>query len=65
MATIKARGANPPYKNARLSAPACTKASSVAAQEEKSGLEPGDFEILVGNSSRSNDLQKLTLTVTK
>jgi len=28
-------------------------------------VEPGDFEIMVGNSSRSADLQKLTLTVTK
>src|SRR5205814_800227 len=28
-------------------------------------VEPGDFEIMVGNSSRAADLQKLTLTVTK
>jgi len=28
-------------------------------------VEPGDFEIMVGNSSRNADLQKLTLTVTK
>ena len=28
-------------------------------------VEPGDFEIMVGNSSRVADLQKLTLTVTK
>ena len=28
-------------------------------------VEPGDFEIMVGNSSRLADLQKLTLTVTK
>jgi len=27
--------------------------------------EPGEFEIMVGNSSRDADLQKLTLTVTK
>jgi beta-glucosidase len=27
--------------------------------------EPGDFEIMVGNSSRDGDLQKLTLQVTK
>jgi beta-glucosidase len=32
---------------------------------KKFGVEPGDFEIMVGNSSRSADLQKLTLTVTK
>jgi beta-glucosidase len=32
---------------------------------KKFRVEPGDFEILVGNSSRSADLQKLTLTVTK
>jgi beta-xylosidase len=31
----------------------------------KYGVEPGDFEILVGNSSRDADLQKLILTVTK
>jgi beta-glucosidase len=28
-------------------------------------VEPGDFEIMVGNSSRDSDLQKVTLTVTK
>jgi beta-glucosidase len=28
-------------------------------------VEPGDFEIMVGNSSRDGDLQKLTLQVTK
>ena len=28
-------------------------------------VEPGDFEIMVGSSSRDSDLQKLTLTVTK
>jgi beta-glucosidase len=28
-------------------------------------VEPGDFEIMVGDSSRDADLQKLTLTVTK
>ncbi len=28
-------------------------------------VEPGDFEIMVGNSSRDLDLQKLVLTVTK
>jgi beta-glucosidase len=28
-------------------------------------VEPGDFEIMVGNSSRDVDLQKLTLQVTK
>ncbi len=28
-------------------------------------VEPGDFEIMVGNSSRDADLQKVTLTVTK
>jgi beta-glucosidase len=28
-------------------------------------VEPGDFEIMVGNSSRDADLQKLTLQVTK
>jgi beta-glucosidase len=28
-------------------------------------VEPGEFEIMVGNSSRLADLQKLTLTVTK
>jgi beta-glucosidase len=27
-------------------------------------VEPGDFEIMVGNSSRDNDLQKVVLTVT-
>ncbi len=32
---------------------------------KKLAVEPGDFEIMVGNSSRSTDLQKLTLTVTK
>jgi beta-glucosidase len=26
-------------------------------------VEPGDFEIMVGNSSRDSDLQKVTLTV--
>jgi beta-glucosidase len=29
------------------------------------GVEPGDFEIMVGNSSRDADLQKVILTVTK
>ncbi len=28
-------------------------------------VEPGDFEIMVGSSSRDSDLEKLTLTVTK
>jgi beta-glucosidase len=28
-------------------------------------VEPGEFEIMVGNSSRDNDLQKVVLTVTK
>ena len=28
-------------------------------------VEPGDFEIMVGNSSRDTDLQKLILTVTQ
>jgi beta-glucosidase len=28
-------------------------------------VEPGDFAILVGNSSRDADLQKVVLTVTK
>jgi beta-glucosidase len=28
-------------------------------------VEPGDFEIMVGTSSRDTDLQKVTLTVTK
>jgi beta-xylosidase len=28
-------------------------------------VEPGDFEIMVGNSSRDEDLQKVTLRVTK
>jgi beta-glucosidase len=28
-------------------------------------VEPGDFEIMVGNSSRDKDLQKLTLHVKK
>ena len=28
-------------------------------------VEPGDFEIMVGNSSRDADLQKLVLQVTK
>ncbi len=28
-------------------------------------VEPGDFEIMVGNSSRDADLQKVILTVTK
>jgi beta-glucosidase len=28
-------------------------------------VEPGDFEIMVGNSSRDVDLQKLILQVTK
>jgi beta-glucosidase len=28
-------------------------------------VEPGEFEIMVGNSSRDTDLQKLILTVTK
>src|SRR5581483_510619 len=31
----------------------------------KYGVEPGDFEIMVGNSSRDADLQKVVLTVTK
>ena len=29
------------------------------------GVEPGEFDILVGNSSRDADLQKVILTVTK
>jgi beta-glucosidase len=33
--------------------------------DKKFVVEPGDFEIMVGNSSRVADLQKLTLTVTK
>ena len=28
-------------------------------------VEPGEFEIMVGNSSRDADLQKVILTVTK
>jgi beta-glucosidase len=28
-------------------------------------VEPGDFEIMVGTSSREADLQKVVLTVTK
>ena len=28
-------------------------------------VEPGEFEIMVGNSSRDADLQKVVLTVTK
>ena len=28
-------------------------------------VEPGEFEIMVGNSSRDDDLQKVILTVTK
>jgi len=28
-------------------------------------VEPGEFEILVGNSSRDQDLQQVNLTVTK
>jgi beta-glucosidase len=28
-------------------------------------VEPGEFEIMIGNSSRDSDLQKVTLTVTK
>ena len=28
-------------------------------------VEPGEFEVMVGTSSRDNDLQKLKLTVTK
>jgi hypothetical protein len=28
-------------------------------------VEPGDFAIMVGNSSRDVDLQKLTLLVTR
>lgn len=31
----------------------------------KYGVEPGDFEVMVGNSSRDADLQKVILTVTK
>jgi beta-glucosidase len=31
----------------------------------KFGVEPGEFEIMLGNSSRDSDLQKLTLTVRK
>ena len=30
----------------------------------KYGVEPGEFEIMVGNSSRDTDLQKVILTVT-
>ena len=33
--------------------------------ELKYVVEPGDFEIMVGNSSRDSDLQKTILTVTK
>jgi beta-glucosidase len=32
---------------------------------KKFAVEPGDFEIMVGNSSRNADLQKVTLSVTK
>jgi len=28
-------------------------------------VEPGEFEIMVGNSSRDSDLQKIILTVEK
>ena len=28
-------------------------------------VEPGEFEIIAGNSSRDDDLQKAILTVTK
>jgi hypothetical protein len=27
------------------------------------GVEAGDFDIMIGNSSRDQDLQKITLTV--
>jgi beta-glucosidase len=33
--------------------------------DEKYVVEPGDFEIMIGNSSRDSDLQKVTLTVLK
>ncbi len=28
-------------------------------------VEPGEFSIMIGNSSRDTDLQKVTLTVTQ
>jgi len=28
-------------------------------------VEPGEFEVMIGNSSRDQDLQKVILTVTK
>jgi hypothetical protein len=31
----------------------------------KYAVEPGDFEIMIGTSSRDEDLQKLILQVTK
>ncbi len=31
----------------------------------KHTVEPGDFEIMIGTSSRDEDLQKLILQVTK
>jgi beta-glucosidase len=31
----------------------------------KQVVEPGEFEIMIGNSSRDEDLQKVILTVTK
>jgi beta-glucosidase len=31
----------------------------------KFGVEPGEFEIMIGNSSRDSDLQKVLLTVRK
>jgi hypothetical protein len=31
----------------------------------KFGVEPGEFEIMLGNSSRDSDLQKVLLTVKK
>jgi beta-glucosidase len=31
----------------------------------KFGVEPGEFEIMLGNSSRDSDLQKIILTVRK
>ena len=57
-----------------LLAPGETKTVSLAITPEslafydvemKYVVEPGEFEVMIGNSSRDSDLQKTILTVTK
>jgi len=52
-----------PGKSATVKLPITPESLSFHDVNMKYGVEPGEFEIMVGNSSRDADLQKLLLTV--